>query len=108
MFLPFQDFVPFVDKCLKRLFPIQEQMVVTSDAKFTLNIDTVVEQLKDSLPLVKEASAIAAANAMPTAPAVSAEDKDQAATEYVIDRTSVIDQEIAKTLTDVAPSKPSE
>jgi hypothetical protein len=87
IFVLFQDFLPYVDRCVKRIFPPTKQTLVTSDAKFVLDLSKVHDQvpLKD-LVLVKPRAATVA-NLEPDAGA-----NEEVA--YVVDRVSVIAQEI--------------
>lgn len=76
-----QKFLPFIDKCLKRIFPVNQQILVTSDVKIVLDTEKILDDipLKDVLGELHQLESI------------KDEQKDE---QYVIDRVSVIAQEI--------------
>ena len=79
-----QSFLPYIDRCVKRIFPVSHQALVTSDAKFSLNMDSILEHIP-----MKEKMIIQDDN-----DANNAVQHDTEEVSYVVDRVSLIDQEI--------------
>ena len=71
---------------MKRIFPLNQQSLVTSDAKFALNMDKIVE----NMPLKDVVMAKTSIVDVP----VTNQDEIEPISNYVVDRVSVITQEI--------------
>ena len=73
---------------MKRIFPLNLQSTVTSDAKFALNIEKILEDipLKEIVLAKTSTTPISVANPV----------EEEETSTYVVDRVSVITQEIEK------------
>ena len=82
-----QKLLPYLDKCLKTMFPIQQQTLITSDAKFSLNFEVIhgAMPMKD-IVLIK-----------PRPFVEIPQEISEESVPYVVDRVSVISQEIEST-----------
>jgi len=86
-----QKFLPYIDRCLKRIFPLNHQSMVTSNAKFALNTDKILEEMPLKDVILAKTSTIA----IPDEPTEQQEEPEPVSP-YVVDRVSVISQEIEK------------
>ena len=80
--------LPYLDRCLRAIFPPQQQSAVTSDAKFTLNLEVI----HDAMPMKD----LVLNKPKPYVELPTVEDV-QVEVPYVVDRVSVISQEIEAT-----------
>ena len=91
-----QKLVTYLDRCLKTIFPLQQQNVITSDAKFALDLPKIYEVLPmKELVLAKSRSNFEEFNSDLTQKKSEPEIPEEVS--YVVDRVSVISQEIEST-----------
>ena len=89
-------FLPYIDRCLKRIFPITQLTLVSSDAKFCLDCDKILQELplKDVVMASLNNYSEAASNHDNTIAESGDDGQKSEDVPYVIDRVSVIAQEI--------------
>ena len=94
-----QKLVTYIDRCLKTIFPLQQQNLITSDAKFALDLPKIYEVLPmKELVLAKSRSNFEEFNnSSSDSTKKSEQPKIPPEVSYVVDRVSVISQEIEST-----------
>jgi len=94
-----QKLVTYMDRCLKTIFPLQQQNLITSDAKFALDLPKIYEVLPmKELVLAKSRSNFEEFNNSSSDSTKKSEQPEiPPEVSYVVDRVSVISQEIEST-----------
>ena len=93
-----QKLVTYIDRCLKTIFPLQQQNLITSDAKFALDLPKIYEVLPmKELVLAKSRNFEEFNNSSSDSTKKSEQPEIPPEVSYVVDRVSVISQEIEST-----------